>query len=159
MLLMTTDATTTFILSQFLVSFIFHSLFMVIYVFAIPIMLIFRNMTFLKNAGFVPSIGNGCFYFSLQTILFFTYMGSIGLLFKSRYEAEDKSQTLSPTPIAVATCIAITRIFVISARHGITPANRMLRWCEKPIPLSDIKENLILLAWVKIDPEEVLQEI
>ena len=117
-----TDSTPRFLFSQFMLALVLHSSFMIANILAIPIMLLFTNYTFLKNAGFAPSSTTSCSFFIIQTYQGVCFMGVLVTFCISRYGTDDDYLKLSPIPVAIAIIIAFTRFFIISARYGITSA-------------------------------------
>ena len=122
-----TDSTPRFLLSQFMLSLVLHSSFMIANILAVPIMLLFTNYTFLRNAGFVPSSSLGCIFFFIQTFQGVCFMGVLVIFCINRYGTDDDFPKLSPIPVATAIILAFSRFFIISARYGITSAKKVLR--------------------------------
>ena len=130
MLQMMTDSSPKFIWSQFLRSFFLHLLQMNFWLLSIPIMLLVSTPQFLKNTGFLPSRQRGCMFFVVQTIQGVGYLGAVLPFLYNYFGTDDDEPKLSPIPFVMVMCLTFTRFFIISVRHGITPANFMLRLTE-----------------------------
>ena len=160
MLEMMTDSSPKFMWSQALRSFAVHMIFMNLWLLGVPFMLLLGyNVKFLKNFGFLPSSTNGRIFFVIQTIMSFGYIGTYMSYLHNRFWTDEDTPKLSAVPLAVVVCLTITRFFIISVRHGLSPANYMLRTSESPIKKPDINEALMAAAWIRVEPDAVYVEI
>ena len=128
---MMTDASAKFTLSQFLRSLLFHMLFMWFWLLAVPIMLLFVNATFLRNTGFLPSKGSIMFFFVLQTFQALLWIIFWALFIYDRYFTDEEQPKLSAEPLGVAIVLVISRFMHMAVRHGVTPANQMLKLSDR----------------------------
>ena len=159
MLEMMTDSSPKFIWSQALRSFAVHCIFMNFWLLGIPLMLLFCNVRYLQNFGFLPSSSRGCIFFLMQTAQSFAYIGTLSPFLFNRFGMDEDTTKFSMVPLVIVICLTITRFFIISVRHGISPANYMLRNSESPINKKDINEALIAVGWLQVEPIEVYREI
>ena len=67
-----------------------------------------------------------------------------------RFMTEEDEPKLSVIPLSVAIVLVTCRFFIISVRHGSTPANNMLLLSEKIATQDNLAESLILFAWVEV---------
>ena len=60
---------------------------------------------------------------------------------------------------AVSGCLILSRFYIISITHATTPPSLMQRLKDKPVTEQDLKEALMYLAWLKIQPDDIMLEI
>ena len=54
-------------------------------------------------------------------------------------------------PLIVASVLAISRFIHIAVRHGVLPANQILKFKEKKVKeLKELSEGLIVRAWMHV---------
>ena len=76
------------------------------------------------------------------------YLGTVIPFLYNYFGTDDDVPKLDPIPFTIVLCLTFIRFFIISVRHGITPANFMLRLTEEPITTEEVYEQLLGLAWV-----------
>ena len=86
-------------------------------------------------------------------------MTTVATFLYSLLTSEDDGPKLSATVAVIAGLLALSRFFIISVRHGISPPSLMQRLKDKPITQEDLNEALIFFAWLSIKPEQILLEI
>ena len=76
------------------------------------------------------------------------YLGTVLPFLYNYFGTDDDALKLSPIPFVMVQFLTFTRFFIISVRHGITPASLILRLTEEPISTEQVFEQLLGLAWV-----------
>ena len=89
-------------------------------------------------------------FFVIQTINTFLWVTFWALFIYDRYFTDEEQPKLSPEYLGVATVLCLSRFMHIAVRHGVTPANQMLKLSNKASEEKDLNEMLIVFAWLTI---------
>ena len=73
------------------------------------------------------------------------------IFFYDRYDTEDDMPKLNLYPLIVASVLAISRFMHIAVRHGLLPANQILKFKDKKVTdLKELYEGLLVRAWMRV---------
>ena len=160
MIKLKTESTRTFILDQFIKSFIYHFLNAFFGPLILPFLLCRENKTYLKNIAFMPNRTNGFLNFAFGAQLFSTMLGTIILalyaLDYTKNEPEDRFDTL---PLYLTLFMIVQRFFIVSVRHGSVPPKLYGKMSKTQLSTEQTQRQLLLHRWMLSDPQVILDEI